>query len=123
MARGRTCYDHLAGRLGIAVTDAFAERGLLRQDTGFALTDAGVAWFDSVGIPLERAGRRPLARGCLDWTERRPHLAGVAGAAVCRHALDAGWCVRIGSERAVKVTAAGERALSELLGIRAEAFA
>ncbi|WDF36945.1 winged helix-turn-helix domain-containing protein [Streptomyces sp. T12] len=117
MARGRTCYDHLAGRLGIAVTDALTAHGLLRQDTGFALTDAGLGWFDTAGIRLDRTGRRPLARACLDWTERRPHLAGVAGAALCRHALDAGWCVRIGSERAVKVTASGERALSELLGI------
>ncbi|MFD3375433.1 MULTISPECIES: ArsR/SmtB family transcription factor [unclassified Streptomyces] len=120
MARGRTCYDHLAGRLGIAVTDALTGLGLLRQDTGFALTDEGVRWFDGLGVPLVRTGRRPLARACLDWTERRPHLAGVAGAALCRHALDTGWCVRIGSERAVKVTAEGERALAELLGIQAE---
>ncbi|WP_189717412.1 ArsR/SmtB family transcription factor [Streptomyces phaeofaciens] len=122
MARGRTCYDHLAGRLGIAVTDALTARGLLRQDTGFALTDPGLRWFEGAGIPLERASRRPLARACLDWTERRPHLAGVAGAALCRHALDAGWCVRIGTERAVKVTAAGERAWGELLGIEAAAL-
>ncbi|MEV6398794.1 winged helix-turn-helix domain-containing protein [Streptomyces sp. NPDC051907] len=120
MARGRTCYDHLAGRLGIAIADAMTERGLLRQDTGFALTDQGVGWFDELGIALEATGRRPVARGCLDWTERRPHLAGVAGAALCRHALDAGWCVRIGSERAVKVTAAGEQALERALGIAAE---
>ncbi|MFE7892566.1 ArsR/SmtB family transcription factor [Streptomyces sp. NPDC057412] len=119
MARARTCYDHLAGRLGIALTDALTARGLLRQDTGFALTDVGVGWFGAAGIPLERTGRRPLARACLDWTERRPHLAGVAGAALCRHALDAGWCVRIGSERAVKVTAAGERAFVDLLGVEA----
>ncbi|MEU6595439.1 winged helix-turn-helix domain-containing protein [Streptomyces sp. NPDC046881] len=117
MARGRTCYDHLAGRLGITVTDALTEQGLLRQDTGFALTDAGLAWFGAAGIPLGTGGRRPLARACLDWTERRPHLAGAAGAALCRHVLDAGWCVRIGSERAVKVTPSGERALGELLGI------
>ncbi|GAB7063893.1 winged helix-turn-helix domain-containing protein [Streptomyces mexicanus] len=122
MARGRTCYDHLAGRLGIAVTDALTARGLLLQETGCALTEAGLSWFASVGIRLERTGRRPLARACLDWTERRPHLAGVAGAALCRHALDAGWCVRIGSERAVKVTASGERALSELLGIEPAAL-
>ncbi|MFL5993911.1 MAG: ArsR/SmtB family transcription factor [Streptomyces sp.] len=120
MARGRTCYDHLAGRLGIVVTGALTSRQLLRQDTGFALTDAGLAWFGATGISLERKGRRPLARACLDWTERRPHLAGVAGAALCRHALAEGWCVRIGSERAVKVTATGERALTELLGIDAE---
>ncbi|MFD7875696.1 ArsR/SmtB family transcription factor [Streptomyces sp. NPDC059766] len=122
MARGRTCYDHLAGRLGIVVTDALTARGLLRQDTGFALTDAGVRWFAAAGIGLDLHGRRPLARACLDWTERRPHLAGVAGAALCRHALDTGWCVRIGTERAVKVTAAGERALSGLLGIEASAL-
>ncbi|MFJ6659178.1 ArsR/SmtB family transcription factor [Streptomyces sp. NPDC091377] len=122
MARGRTCYDHLAGRLGIAVTDALTAHGLLRQDTGFALTDPGVEWFGSTGIPLTRTGRRPLARGCLDWTERRPHLGGVAGAALCRHALDTGWCVRIGSERAVKVTAEGEQALAGLLGIDAESL-
>ncbi|MFH8900088.1 ArsR/SmtB family transcription factor [Streptomyces coeruleorubidus] len=122
MARGRTCYDHLAGRLGIAVTDALTARGLLQQETGFALTDAGLAWFESAGIDLDRRGRRPLARACLDWTERRPHLAGVAGAALCRHALETGWCVRIGSERAVKVTAAGERALFDLLGVEAAAL-
>ncbi|MFG3036700.1 ArsR/SmtB family transcription factor [Streptomyces sp. NPDC048330] len=117
MARGRTCYDHLAGRLGITITDALTERGLLRQDTGFALTDGGLAWFEERGIDLARKGRRPVARGCLDWTERRPHLAGLAGAALCRHALDAGWCVRIGSERAVKVTPEGESALYATLGI------
>ncbi|ANH90788.1 transcriptional regulator [Streptomyces sp. SAT1] len=157
MARGRTCYDHLAGRLGIAVTDALTARGLLRADagagtggtapgstgsggtgtggtrsggtgsggtgTGFALTDAGLGWFASAGIALDRRGRRPLARACLDWTERRPHLAGAAGAALCRHALDTGWCERIGSERAVRVTPAGAAALSGLLGIEHTALA
>ncbi|MEU8192181.1 winged helix-turn-helix domain-containing protein [Microbispora amethystogenes] len=122
LARGRTCYDHLAGRLGIAVTEAMTERGLLRQDTGFALTDAGLRWFADLGAPLAPSGRRPLARGCLDWTERRPHLAGIAGAALCRHALEAEWCERIGSTRAVKVTAEGERALTELLGVPAAAL-
>ncbi|WP_399923360.1 ArsR/SmtB family transcription factor [Streptomyces kanamyceticus] len=117
MARGRTCYDHLAGRLGITITGAMTARGLLRQDTGFALTDQGVAWFGELGIELARGRRRPLARACLDWTERRPHLAGVAGAALCGHALDSGWCVRIGSQRAVKVTPAGARAFGAHLGI------
>ncbi|MFE0641449.1 ArsR/SmtB family transcription factor [Streptomyces sp. NPDC058877] len=117
MARGRTCYDHLAGRLGITITAAMTERGLLRQDTGFALTDRGLEWFAEQGVLLVRRGRRPLARGCLDRTERRPHLAGLAGAALCRHALDSGWCVRIGSERAVKVTPRGETALRAALGI------
>ncbi|MCZ0206730.1 ArsR/SmtB family transcription factor [Streptomyces achromogenes] len=117
MARGRTCYDHLAGRLGITVTDALTGRGLLRQDTGFALTEAGVEWFASAGIPLDLSGRRPLARACLDWTERRPHLAGASGAALCRRALEAGWCERVGSGRAVRITPVGEQVLSDLLGI------
>ncbi|MGW4231461.1 ArsR/SmtB family transcription factor [Streptomyces sp. NPDC004980] len=117
LARGRTCYDHLAGRLGIAITDAMTARGLLRQDTGFALTEDGLDWFGALGVPLDTASRRPLARGCLDWTERRPHLAGVAGAALCGHALEAGWCERFGSGRAVRATPGGLRALSELLGL------
>ncbi|MEU8625428.1 winged helix-turn-helix domain-containing protein [Streptomyces sp. NPDC048669] len=117
MARGRTCYDHLAGRIGLAITDAMTVRGLLRQDTGFALTDAGLDWFGALGIGLETRSRRPLVRSCLDWTERRPHLAGAAGAALCRHVLEAGWCVRIGSGRAVRATPDGERALAARLGI------
>lgn len=122
MARGRTCYDHLAGRVAVVIADAMTARGLLAQDAGFALTEAGLGWFATLGIPLARTGRRPLVRSCLDWTERRPHLAGVAGAALCRHALDAGWCVRIGSQRAVKVTREGERALGEVLGVEAGAL-
>ncbi|MFF3303486.1 ArsR/SmtB family transcription factor [Streptomyces sp. NPDC001741] len=117
LARGRTCYDHLAGRLGIRITDAMTERGLLRQDTGFALTEEGLAWFEDLGVRLDTASRRPLARGCLDWTERRPHLAGVSGAALCRHVLDAGWCERVGTGRAVRATPDGLRALSRHLGM------
>ncbi|GAA2232516.1 winged helix-turn-helix domain-containing protein [Streptomyces amakusaensis] len=123
MARGRTCYDHLAGRLGIAITEAMTVRGLLLQESGFALTARGTEWFAALGLePLRARGRRPVVRACLDWTERRPHLAGAAGAELCRYALDSGWCVRIGSERAVRVTAEGERALAELLGIAPEAL-
>ncbi|WLQ43987.1 winged helix-turn-helix domain-containing protein [Streptomyces laculatispora] len=118
LARGRTCYDHLAGRIGLAITDAMTVRGLLRQDAGFALTDAGRDWFGALGIGLENRSRRPLVRSCLDWTERRPHLAGLAGAALCRHTLEAGWCVRIGSGRAVRATPEGERALAARLGIQ-----
>ncbi|MYX36673.1 MULTISPECIES: winged helix-turn-helix domain-containing protein [Streptomycetaceae] len=124
MARARTCYDHLAGRLGILVTDALTRRGLLDQSTGFALTDEGVRWFTGLGVDLAaaRTGRRPLARPCLDWTERRPHLAGVAGAALCGHALASGWCVRIGSGRALRLTARGRTALHTHLGIAPDAL-
>jgi DNA-binding transcriptional ArsR family regulator len=119
MRKGRTCYDHLAGVLGVAVTDAMTAAGLLRQDTGFALTDEGLAWFaGELGVTdLDRpgGGRRPLARSCVDWTQRRPHLAGVAGARLCGHFFDRGWIARIGSARAVRLTPSGRRALPALL--------
>ncbi|MFE3461844.1 ArsR/SmtB family transcription factor [Nocardiopsis aegyptia] len=114
LARARTCYDHLAGHLGCALTEAMTRQGLLSQDTGFALTRAGLAWFDEHGIALPRGGRRPLARACLDWTERRPHLAGAAGAALCAWVLDSGWCRRVGSGRALQVTDQGRTALARL---------
>lgn len=116
LARGRTCYDHLAGRLGVAVTDALTARGLLDQTGGFALTEAGLAWMAEQHLPLG-GGKRPVARGCLDWTERRPHLAGIAGARLCERFLDRGWVARIGSGRAVRVTPGGRAALADLLGI------
>lgn len=120
LRRGRTCYDHLAGRLGVAVTDAMTGAGLLDQTGGFAVTPAGMAWLtDTVGLsPHElRSGKRPLARGCLDWTERRQHLAGLAGAKLCETFLGNGWVARIGSGRAVRLTPNGKTALRDLLGI------
>ncbi|MFD0740727.1 ArsR/SmtB family transcription factor [Phytohabitans flavus] len=118
MARARTCYDHLAGRLGVRVTEAMAARGLLSVEAGFALTDSGREWLESeVGATLG-GGRRPLVRACLDWTERRPHLAG-AGAALCQRLHERGWLVRIGTQRAVRVTPDGEVGLRDLLGLSA----
>lgn len=115
----RTCYDHLAGRLGVAVTDALTAKGLLRQDTGFALTDEGKAWFaTALSIDLTAPGRRPLARSCLDWTERRAHLAGSSGAALCHTLIARDWLVRVGSTRALQLTPAGERAMAEVFGVR-----
>lgn len=117
MARARTCYDHLAGRLGVRVTEAMAARGLLDTVSGFALTDRGRAWLEhEVGATLG-GGRRPLVRACLDWTERRHHLAGAAGAALCQRLLERGWVARIGTQRAVKVTPDGEAGLRDLLGL------
>ncbi|MGJ6967231.1 ArsR/SmtB family transcription factor [Streptosporangium sp. G11] len=118
LAQARTCYDHLAGRLGVTITDALTARGLLRQDTGFALSDAGLSWFSTeLGARLPGGGRRPLARPCLDWTERRHHLAGTAGAVLCATALERGWVDRIGSGRALRLTRAGQQALAHLLGL------
>lgn len=130
LARGRTCYDHLAGRLGVAITDAMTGRGLLAvgiqtEDGGFALTDDGLGWLTGAlgADPADlRSTRRPLARACLDWTERRSHLAGVAGAYICEHFRAREWIRRIGSDRAVRLTPAGESALRDLLGLDAAAL-
>jgi DNA-binding transcriptional ArsR family regulator len=122
LARGRTCYDHLAGRLGVAVTDALDRTGRLSRTGGLTLTPAGLRWLDELteGAFGRSAARRPAARGCLDWTERREHLAGTAGAAVCAHLLERRWIVRIGTGRAVRVTPAGATALAGLFGPDAE---
>jgi DNA-binding transcriptional ArsR family regulator len=122
LARARTCYDHLAGALGVAVTEAMTRRGLLDWEHGLTLTGDGVAWLAGLGLTLP-AGRRAAVRSCLDWTERRPHLAGATGALVCQHAFDAGWITRIGTSRAVAVTDAGQRSLRDHLGLPGEALA
>ncbi|WP_042380317.1 ArsR/SmtB family transcription factor [Streptacidiphilus melanogenes] len=119
-ARARTCYDHLAGRLGVAVADSLLARGVVSDEAGLAVTVPGRAWLTTtVGVDVEalRHGRRPLVRSCLDWTERRPHLAGVLGAALCTHAMDAGWLRRVGTGRALRVTTGGAEALRDLFGI------
>ena len=117
LARARTCYDHLAGTLGVQITEAMIRRGLLDLDRGLALTGDGAQWFAARGIILPPASRRPLVRSCLDWTERRPHLAGAAGAAICGYAMENRWITRIGTGRAVALTDAGRDALREHLGI------
>lgn len=117
LAAARTCYDHLAGRLGVAVTDALLDRGVLRP--GLSLTREGRDFLRGIGVdvvPLEEQ-RRPLLRTCLDLTERRPHLAGGLGAALLGVAEDRGWVRRPPHGRALEVTCRGERELEELLGI------
>ncbi|MEV6561825.1 winged helix-turn-helix domain-containing protein [Nocardia sp. NPDC051756] len=125
LARGRTCYDHLAGRLGVAITDAMTTRSLLDQDGGFALTEAGMSWLTGpLGVrPADlHATRRPLARACLDWTERRTHLGGTAGAHLCRRLHELDWITRVGTGRAIRVTPKGASGLHTLLGIEPSAL-
>lgn len=120
LIRARTCYDHLAGQLGVAIADALIEQGFVDQRTGLALTPEGMAFLtDRLGIDPQALapGRRPLIRACLDWTQRRTHLAGVVGAEICRTLLRRGWVERIGTGRAVRVTPAGRRALRDTLGL------
>ncbi|RKN15316.1 ArsR family transcriptional regulator [Micromonospora musae] len=118
LAYARTCYDHLAGRLGVLMHDALLHRGLLDRSAGLALTPAGTRWCAELGLPVAplRATRRPLLRDCLDWTERRPHLSGALGAALCAHLLDLGWLTR-GAGRAVRLTPSGTPALAAALGL------
>jgi DNA-binding transcriptional ArsR family regulator len=120
LAFARTCYDHLAGSLGVALADAMTGGGMLSWDRGLALTDHGVDRLTALGVDLAPT-RRPALRSCLDWTERRPHLAGAVAAALCRHAFEAGWIVRVGTGRAVRVTPAGARDLADRLGVLIDA--
>jgi DNA-binding transcriptional ArsR family regulator len=116
LAHARSCYDHLAGTVGVALHDRLAETGSLRPD-GVALTDAGRALLHGLGVDpdVPVTSRRPYVRSCLDWTERRHHLAGALGAAVLTTLLDRRWLVHRGPPRALAVTAAGRGPLGDLL--------
>src|SRR4051812_16630709 len=118
----RSCYDHLAGAVGVAVTDALCARGALDRD-GLTLCDG--ALFAALGVDVDAAGRgrRPLTRSCLDWSERRPHLAGGLGAALLTALRDAGWVAPRPLGRAVAVTPRGLAGLRAQLGVDAEAIA
>jgi DNA-binding transcriptional ArsR family regulator len=116
----RTCYDHLAGRLGVAVTEGLVAREvLLVRDGSFELTEDGEVFLVELGVDVAgaRARTRVFARACLDWSERRPHLAGALGAALADAALDHGWVRRRPNDRALSVTPDGNEALRGLLGV------
>lgn len=121
----RTCYDHLAGRLGVALADALVAGGYteLASDAG-VMTQSGMDLLARIGIEadtlLAASGKRSarvLCRPCLDWSERRPHLAGAVGAALCSHSLAKGWIRRIEGTRAVAVTPKGQRIFREQLRV------
>lgn len=117
----RFCYDHLAGRLAIELVDAMTTTGLLTlTDDQFELTEQGISWLRDLGIDITalRATRRSFARACLDWSERRPHLAGATGAALAGRFLELGWIERTAHSRAVKPTPAGCVQLGRALGIK-----
>lgn len=118
LREARTCYDHLAGALGVAVTDALRVTGALCGDE-LALTDPGADQLQRFGIDLPglRAQRRPLTRPCLDWSERRPHLAGALGVALCQQLIDRSWIMRMPEPRIVRVTPAGRRGLARAFGL------
>jgi len=122
LRHARTCYDHLAGELGVAVATALEGRGLLAPAGGKRLdvTQAGALWFAAVlgiGTTALRPGRHGIACRCLDWTERRHHLAGPLGTQMLRRCCDLGWLTKTPGSRAVRLSLSGRDSLSQQLGI------
>jgi hypothetical protein len=124
LRRARSCYDHLAGRAGVALYQSLVDKGWL-SDGDVMLTKPGEAALEPLGIDLQELshGRRPLVRSCLDWTERRSHLAGAVGAALLTYALDRQWLRRIpGQPRALRITNEGAYGLAAAFGLDPAGF-
>jgi len=116
LCQARTCYDHLAGKLGVSVTHALIEQNYLELDEqNYLLTPKGLAWFESWEIDVEplKKKRRKFAYACLDWSERRFHIAGSLGAVVADLFFDKGWVKRLPHTRALKITRIGETILKQ----------
>ncbi|MBU1282553.1 MAG: winged helix-turn-helix domain-containing protein [Gammaproteobacteria bacterium] len=112
LRRARVCYDHLAGELGVLAYEGLLQRKLLQQrEAGPALTDSGRQWFHQIGIDPDALAlqRRSFCRACLDWSERRHHLAGALGAALFVRIQELGWARCVADSRVVAFTTAGER--------------
>nr|WP_247658672.1 winged helix-turn-helix domain-containing protein [Aquabacter sp. L1I39] len=122
LRRARTCYDHMAGRLAVALAAALEAGGHVELHEGAGLvTPAGRLFLAELGIDAERSGvgRRPLCRTCLDWSERRPHLAGRLGAALLARFLALDWVACVPGSRALTVTRKGESGFADWFGIAA----
>ena len=118
LRKARICYDHLAGELAVwAFERMVAKRVFAIDPTSFALTASGARWFESRGISTESLAnpRRVLCRPCLDWGERRHHLAGALGAALMQHCFDLRWARRVANSRVVAFTPLGERELRRMI--------
>jgi DNA-binding transcriptional ArsR family regulator len=115
----RRCYDHVAGRLGVAICDfTVARRYVVAGGEGVTLTKAGGRWLASLELEPPPGLRRPLVRFCQDWTERRPHLAGWLGAALCRRFEEQDVIRRLSGSRALSVTPTGRIALARLFDVQ-----
>ena len=117
----RSCYDHLAGRLGVLVTEKLVASGhLVPAGLDYELSESGRDFFGRLGVdPASlRTGRRAFARACLDWSERRHHLAGALGAALLELLFQRGFVQRAETGRALLLTAAGRSFLDDRLGLR-----
>jgi DNA-binding transcriptional ArsR family regulator len=114
LGAARTCYGHLAGQLGVGITDAMVERGYLdREGEVFLLSEAGEGFMADLGV----AGPPRAGKACNDWSERRPHLVGKLGVALTKRLFDLDWVERTYRRRAVRVTEVGRRELSARLDI------
>lgn len=119
MRRARTCYDHLAGRLGVAVTDHLVAAGAIELDlVGARETVALADELARIDLALPADAASQTCRPCMDWAERRPHLAGPLATALCRHALTRGWLRRPRGQRGLDLTGEGSRRLGAWLGAR-----
>ncbi len=120
LRRARVCYDHLAGDMGVAMLDGLVARGWIsRLDEALLLTDQGERFFqEDFGLELGalRASRRPLCKGCLDWSVRRTHLAGALGAGLLQRIYQLGWARRIEGARVVVFTPRGQAAFEQAFG-------
>ena len=122
LSAARICYDHLAGRLSVDLTDSFVAREyVVLDDEAAEITTAGTRFFTEFGIelPARRSPRRHFCQVCLDWTERRPHIAGAVGAAITKRCFDLGWIERTTRSHAVIVTPLGRRGFQKTFGIEA----
>jgi DNA-binding transcriptional ArsR family regulator len=128
LRKARTCFDHFAGRLGVALDDTLAAKGFVEL-TGEAgmVTEAGLMFLDAAGLDtgplLSRRPRRLgglLCRQCFDWSERRSHLGGAVGALICAHSMNNDWTRRLDGTRAVLITPKGRRVFRETFGLRIE---
>jgi DNA-binding transcriptional ArsR family regulator len=121
MYTARSCYDHLAGRIAVEISGALEESAVIRRrgECDYELGMAGRGWFANLGIDVDalRRSRRAFARQCLDWTERRPHIAGALGAALCSRVIALGWIARRRDTRALRITHHGARELRSRLGL------
>ncbi|MEM9625856.1 MAG: helix-turn-helix transcriptional regulator [Pseudomonadota bacterium] len=119
---GRTCYDHLAGTLAVALADAMIEKGFVELgDEAGVVTERGMAFLSKLGLDDRNAGKkRVFCHPCLDWSVRRPHLAGRVGSALRHHSFERGWIRRVDDSRAVAITPKGGIAFREHFGIRTE---
>ncbi len=119
LAYARTCYDHLAGELAVQIcTQLIANGHLIETDHQLQLTASGTQHLENIGVDIDTAktSRRPTVRKCLDWTERRPHLAGAAGAALLHTFLERRWVTHGQQPRSIRVTQTGKTAIAEHFG-------